>query len=428
VTSDWLHRTSSSLFVLSNYQTTKLSHYHTNSITLYLLHKDLSSPRLETPLSKPRLRFIDLARSIAVIMMLEGHCTGMALDKAYRSTEYPLYNFWFFIHNTTSPLFFTISGLVFAYLLTGKSTEAFFQMKRVRKGFKRVVELLVWGYLLQLDLRGVYNHVFNNVPYDMSWFAAFHVLQSIAVGIFGLLVIYGIHKWIGRIALHWYYLVGAMFFFYLNAWLNHTIMHDQAMIAQGIQSTKSFYPTDVPLFIQNMFYGPFSEFSVIRYLEFTLVGGMLGSIIRKNESRIFSFRFILQFGGAGVLILLFIQPVLRYLDIFLNQWKLANAAVHQSNTLAIEVIGMIIIFVSLLMIADKYKLIKDNLFLRIGQNTLLIYIAHVIILYGGIFGFGLYPKVLNQSMAPLPSVLFTVGFITFFIALVWAVEKREASK
>jgi len=361
-------------------------------------------------------------------MMLEGHCTGMALDKAYRSTEYPLYNFWFFIHNTTSPLFFTISGLVFAYLLTGKSTEPFFEKKRVRKGFKRVVELLIWGYLLQLDLRGVYNHVFNNIPYDMSWFAAFHVLQSIAIGIFGLLVIYGIQQWIGKVALHWYYLIAALVFFYMNAWLNHTIMQDQTMIAQGVQSAKSFYPTDVPLFIQNMFYGPFSEFSVIRYLEFTLVGGMLGSIIRKNESRIFSFKFISLFGGAGILILLFTQPVLRNLDIILNQLKLANAAVHESNTLAIEVIGMIIIFVALLMLADKYKLIKDNLFLRVGQNTLVIYIVHVIILYGGIFGLGLYPHVLNQSMSPLPSAIFSLGFITFFIALVWAIEKRAASK
>jgi hypothetical protein len=355
-------------------------------------------------------------------MMLEGHCTGMALDKVYRSTEYPLYNFWFFIHNTTSPLFFTISGLVFAYLLTGKSDESFFEMKRVRKGFKRVVELLIWGYLLQLDLRGVYNHVFNNIPYDMSWFAAFHVLQSIAIGIFGLLIIYGVQCWIGRVALHWYYLVAALVFFYFNAWLNHTIMHDQAMIAQGLQSTKSFYPTDVPLFIQNMFYGPFSEFSVIRYLEFTLIGGMLGSIIRKNESRIFSYKFILSFGGSGFLVLLFAQPVLRYLDIYLNQWKLANAAVHESNTLAIEVLGMIVIFISLLMLADKFKLIKDNLFLRVGQNTLVIYIVHVIILYGGIFGIGLYPHILNQSMAPLAAALFSLGFIAFFIVLVWVIE------
>jgi hypothetical protein len=357
-------------------------------------------------------------------MMLEGHCTGMALDKAYRSTEYPLYNIWFFIHNTTSPLFFTISGLVFAYLLAGNNDESFFKKKRVIKGFKRVIELLIWGYLLQLDLRGVYNDVFNNVPYDMSWFAAFHVLQSIAIGIFSLLIIYGLYRWIGRIGLHWYYLIAALIFFYMNAWLNHKIMQDQLMIAQGIQSTKSFYPTDVPLFIQNMFYGPFSEFSVIRYLEFTLVGGMLGSIIRKNESRIFSFKFILQFGGAGILILLFTQPILRYLDIILNQWKLANAAVHESNTLAIEVIGMIIIFVALLMIADKYRLIKDNLFLKVGQNTLVIYIVHVIILYGGIFGIGLYPHILNQSMAPIPSAIFSLGFISFFIGLVWVIEGR----
>jgi fucose 4-O-acetylase-like acetyltransferase len=80
------------------------------------------------------------------------------------------------------------------------------------------------------------------------------------------------------------------------------------------------------------------------------------------------------------------------------------------------------------MLADKFKLIKDNLFLRVGQNTLVIYIVHVIILYGGIFGIGLYPHILNQSMAPLAAALFSLGFIAFFIGLVWAIEKRESTK
>jgi hypothetical protein len=57
-----------------------------------------------------------------------------------------------------------------------------------------------------------------------------------------------------------------------------------------------------------------------------------------------------------------------------------------------------------------------------------IYIVHVIILYGGIFGVGLYPHVLNQSMTPLSAALFSAGFVLFFIGLVWVIEKKAETK
>ena len=43
---------------------------------------------------KPRLKFIDMARSIAILMMLEGHFTGAALDWKYRDTDYILFKGW----------------------------------------------------------------------------------------------------------------------------------------------------------------------------------------------------------------------------------------------------------------------------------------------------------------------------------------------
>ncbi|MEY3438366.1 MAG: hypothetical protein RL265_951, partial [Bacteroidota bacterium] len=43
---------------------------------------------------KPRLKFIDMARSIAILLMLEGHFTGSALSNEYKSSEYFLYTVW----------------------------------------------------------------------------------------------------------------------------------------------------------------------------------------------------------------------------------------------------------------------------------------------------------------------------------------------
>ena len=102
---------------------------------------------------KPRLQFIDMARSFAILLMLEGHFTGAALANQYRNEDYILYNIWHNLHGLTSPLFFTVTGLVFVYLLTGtNSVEPFFQNSRVKKGFNRVSMLLFWGYIIQLSL------------------------------------------------------------------------------------------------------------------------------------------------------------------------------------------------------------------------------------------------------------------------------------
>jgi uncharacterized membrane protein len=51
-----------------------------------------------------RLRFIDLARSIAILLMLEGHFTGAALSREYRKDEFLLYYIWNNIHHIDARL------------------------------------------------------------------------------------------------------------------------------------------------------------------------------------------------------------------------------------------------------------------------------------------------------------------------------------
>ena len=138
---------------------------------------------------KPRLKFIDMARSMAIILMLEGHFTGAALSNDYRKSEYLLYNFWHNLHGLTSPLFFTVTGLIFVYLLSANNEINYFENIRVKKGFKRVRQLIFWGYLIQLNLWSICKSVYYGSEFHLEWFYAFHVLQSIGVGIFFLLLI-----------------------------------------------------------------------------------------------------------------------------------------------------------------------------------------------------------------------------------------------
>lgn len=374
---------------------------------------------------KPRLKFIDMARSIAIIMMLEGHFTGAALADEYKSKEYLLYNIWHNIHGLTSPLFFTCTGLIFVYLLSANNEINYFENIRVKKGFKRVRELLFWGYFIQLNIWSIIQSIYYDSKFHLDWFYAFHVLQSIGVGIFFLLIIYGVYKWIGKGALHWYYFIGGMALFACYAYMKNYIQIEEQLVAEHIKDKPTYLPSGAPSIIQNMFYGQFSDFSFVRYSGYTILGAMLGSLIRKYELKTREWWFGTSFIAIGLLLNLFIQPIFRSVDNFTDWINLTDHGVYELNSTAFIRFGQVMILLGILMLIDMYFNVKAKLFLKIGQNTLPIYVVHVIILYGGVFGFGLKPNVFDENLHPFYAASISVTFILLFAVMVKYIEPLE---
>lgn len=374
---------------------------------------------------KPRLKFIDIARSWAIVMMLEGHCTGEALADQYRTAEYPLFDMWYRFHGLTSVLFFTISGLIFAYLLTQDNSIPYWQNERVKKGFKRVGELMFWGYAVQLDLKTLYNQLFNGGYYIMDWAAAFHVLQCIGAGILFLLLLYGLYKWLKWGKLEWYYFIGGMLLFAAQAWFNRYIQWDKSAVESGVQAGFNYLPTGAPSFIQNMFYGEYSQFAITRYSGYVLLGGMMGVIFRRNEYRIFENKIIFGLIALGFVMHQWIAKVIVKVDGILVYWNLTKAKYHETNISAFKDFGLILMFIGLLMLLDKHVKFKDNLFLKMGRNTFPIYVVHVIVLVGGLFGIGLKPHLLHHNLGPWATVLASLSFILTFALMTYFIEPLD---
>lgn len=379
------------------------------------------------PIKAPRLKFIDMARSIAILMMLEGHFTGAALSWDYRKNEYLAYDIWHNIHGLTSPLFFTVTGVIFVYLLTAKGAGGYFTNIRVKKGFRRVLTLLFWGYFIQLNLWSIGQSVYYGSEFHMNWFYAFHVLQSIGVGIFFLLIIYGIYKLINKGAVYWYYLFGALVVFGFYAQMKAHITWDDKLIELGKMTAEQrrFLPKGAPLFIQNMFYGQFSDFSILRYAGYTLMGGMIGSIIRTFEHKTKEWWFGATFISVGILISSFIQAGFHQIDNLTENWGWVTEGRWEMNATHFIRLGQVITVLGLLMLVDAYFNVKAKLFLKVGQNTLPIYIVHVIILYGGIFGFGLKPLAFDENLGPWQAILISMSAIIFFVIMVKYIEPLE---
>ena len=374
---------------------------------------------------RPRLKFIDMSRSLAILLMLEGHFTGAALANEYRKDDYLLYKIWHNIHGLTSPLFFTVTGVIFVYLLSVNNTLSYFHNSRVKKGFKRVLELLFWGYFIQLSLWSIIQSFYYGSKFHLEWFYAFHVLQSIGIGIFFLLVIYGLFKWINKGALHWYYLVSGLLLFVGYSSMKNYIQLDEQAIAEGLQKGPKYFPHNAPAFIQNMFYGKFSDFSFLRYSGYTILGGMLGSIIRTYENKTKEWWFGTTFFVAGIIISIFIQPIFRNIDNFTEWIGITEKGFYELNATAFIRYGQVVSVLGIFMLIDKYVDVKAKLYLKLGQNTLPIYVVHVIILYGGIFGIGLKPLVFDENLGPWIAAGISAIAILFFTLMVHYIEILE---
>ena len=371
--------------------------------------------------AKPRLYFIDFARSIAIIMMLEGHFTGAALANQYRDGSNWLYALWHNLHGLTSPLFFTTSGLIFVYLLTGtKADQRYFENERVRKGFKRVLELLFWGYTIQLSFHTIGKDIYYGSEWHLDWVYAFHVLQSIGIGIFLLLVLFGVKKIIKVGAMHWYYLLSALVILIAYAYLKDYIQTDEASVAKG--NAPSYWPHGFPNFFQNMFYGPFSDFGILRYSSYVLLGGVIGSVVRSYEHHSKKAWFSISFILLGLCFNLFTQSVLHSLDGTIESVGILKHSVLELDTTHFARFGQVLMVLGSLMFLDSRVNINFPRFLKMGQNTFPIYVVHVIILYGGILGYGLVPYAFNRTLDPISSAGVSVLAVLFFFLMTQYIE------
>jgi hypothetical protein len=89
--------------------------------------------------------------------------------------------------------------------------------------------------------------------------------------------------------------------------------------------------------------------------------------------------------------------------------------------------GMVLVILSLLLGLETYvlKIKKDNLFLKIGQNTLSIFIIHMMLLYGSVIRIGVN-DFLHEKLGPYEVIPYTLGFWLIFIVYVYYIDVIRA--
>jgi hypothetical protein len=124
----------------------------------------------------------------------------------------------------------------------------------------------------------------------------------------------------------------------------------------------------------------------------------------------------------------------RRLSFFFSIWFLAGflgialllasglvGQYHFAPRFTLTGLGHILVFLALALIAARVVPWNFELFLKIGQYTLPVYVVHVIVLYAGIFGFGLN-RYIRYTMEPWMAIGSAVVFILAFVYLVKYIE------
>jgi hypothetical protein len=354
-----------------------------------------------------RVQFIDFGRSVAICMMLQGHFISMSyadydvymaeIFKQGHSSNL-LFNSWGFMRGLTAPLFFTISGTVFSYLLHLQLKNSvdlrFWELKRVKKGVKRGLMLLLIGYALQINFKYIGYYFQGHVN---PHFFTFHVLQCIGVVILSLISLTYLASKL-RIPFHWMYLTIGLTLFIGTFF---------------VRSTEAFLPPNFPEFIQNMIQGPETEFSIFPWMGYVFFGAFFGSLIaffqlQEDKKRLMKYTLLLSL-GAFVLGWLF-----TFLSWLTPQYQLSA---HPQNLWYFDRLGFVFLLFTVFIPVSEWRIAKSPVFLGMGQNTFFVYVAHAILLYGALVGYSLR-DLIQSKLSGFASTIGALLFLVFFAYLV----------
>lgn len=317
-------------------------------------------------------------------MMLQGHFIDTLLNPIYRDENNMAYQVWSYFRGITAPTFFTISGLVFLYLLLkAKATQK--DQKRIKKGMYRGFLLIAIGYALRADVFGWFQGKF----YD--YVLAVDVLQCIGLS---LIILIGCYVLLRK----------------------HLLLLSISLLILGVLSflTEPLYRSlelsNVPKIIANyMTKANGSIFTILPWFGFTALGGFLATVffaqVHKPRFRLFT---VVSFFVFGFFLIhyssWFLMQVYRWSD--LQVFK----DVAYYNYLFTR-FGNVLVLFGVFYAAEPF--LKQSIISKIGQKTLSIYVIHFVIIFGSFTGLGL-KHFFYESLTPTEAI---VGAIFFMLTV-----------
>ena len=346
--------------------------------------------------NKARLYFIDAIRAWAILMMLQGHFIDGLLDNAFRDNSNVFFSIWKYFRGITAPVFFTVSGFIFTYLLI-RVPDNGWDNPRVKKGIKRGLELLAIGYLLRLNIFGLF------IGEIYSSFYLVDVLHCIGLSILGIVGIYVLTS--NR-----------------KKWMFPAILVAVTMVLfifEPMYQKADFYL--LPQSIANYFTKVNgSVFTILPWFGYATFGSFMSVLFAKFKDFKYLYPTVIS-----VFVILGATLIFYSSDFFMSLSGVTGiklfSDIYFNNYLFIRLGDVLIVF-SIFMLMRS--LLTNPTLLKLGQSTLSIYVIHFIILYGTFTGLGFY-GFFHHSLNPW---IVVPGAILFMVSCSYLALRYEAHK
>lgn len=348
-----------------------------------------------------RLIFIDIIRAFAICMMLEGHFIDGLLAPEYRDENNLFYATWHYIRGMTAPVFFTVSGFIFTYLLIKEQNPAKMGWNhvRVQKGVRRGINLIIIAYLLRANILNLFTPDYT----DMN-VRRVDVLHCIGLSLLFLIAFYLLtYRRKNRLRMSIMLLGTTFVAFFFEPIYSH-LTYEYLPMALANYFTK-----------ENG-----SVFTIFPWFGYASLGGFMGFLFYKNRENPHLYRnMIIWYILLGVILITFPYWMGKIAD---------TLQIHSLQLIAhgdylIKRIGNVLLFFALFMILRD--VITSPTLQKIGQNTLSIYVIHYIILYGSFTGMGLY-RYFHDQLTPWQAIIGAILFVIVTILITFLYMRKEA--
>ena len=314
-------------------------------------------------------------------MMLQGHFIDTLLAISYRDLNFMPFAIWSYFRGITAPTFFTISGLIFTYLLL-KAKDKGESKLRMNKGIIRGLFLIFAGYLIRIPillwLSGGYN----------DYFLVIDVLQCIGLSLIIIVVLYAISNKNIYIFSILILLLGLIIF-----------------ITEPLYRELSF--DNIPAILNNYISKiNGSVFTILPWFGYVAFGSFLATLFHKNlHKKHFKTKTIIYFLFIGCILIFYSSYILCEISKFTSVKLFLDAA---SYNYLFTRLGNVFLYFGFFYWFESY--LKFPLLLKIGQKTLSIYVIHFIIIYGSFTGIGL--KLIGKTLTPMQALVGAILFIS----------------
>ncbi len=355
-----------------------------------------------------RYIFIDLLRFSAIVFMLQGHTFDALLSESVKHSRY--FYLHDFFHGFVAPMFLFSSGMAFGVSTLKKWQDHLSFTPAVRRRVTRYFSLLVIGYALHLPFFSLNRILHDGTPGDMAAFFEVDALQCIAVTLLFLQMLIMIVRTEKRLVLIAAILAPLVIIFSPIVWgipFEHTLpLWFSSYLNADNNSWFPLFPWSAYLFCGVIFAYVFVQ-------------------AQRNGKDLLLMKRVVVVGSAMIvaMVLLANSPVHLYGPH--DFWKV-NPSILLLRTAVVAMMASGMYFVERVMRRDGTIHVPIKLPIIMGSESLVIYVAHLLIIYGSVVNDGLvYSLGGKLSIAEAFAVFLLMLVVMSAVAYIWHNTKKN---